>query len=95
MEIDYALASQFVDTDGRPRQLRFISETPELQGQLVATIADVNRADNHDTVAITRPHVAFDEIERALDDWQNWATIARGIVSLAAIRKRIHDAGLD
>ena len=53
-DIDYGLAYDFVDTDGRPRQLRFrrnyapagTADTFDGTGQLVAVIADAARPDN-------------------------------------------------
>ena len=103
MDIDYALAWDFVDLDGRPRQLRFRrdwarDESPEIfsgTGQPIAVIADAHRPDNDDTVAISRPDVSYAEVDKALDGWQSWAMLTDDTVNLAEIRRRIHAAGLD
>ncbi|ART74332.1 hypothetical protein BTO20_37555 (plasmid) [Mycobacterium dioxanotrophicus] len=95
MEIDFALAWTFVDAiDGKPRQMRFAYEPGSQRGQLVAAVACATRTDNHDTIAISRTGVAYTDIEHALTGWQDWATIAPGLVSLTAIRQRITSAGL-
>jgi hypothetical protein len=97
MEIDYALAWDFIDEhDGRPYQLRFrrkahFSDT----GQLIAVIAKHNRPDNGHTVPISRPGVNFHDVEAALTGWQTWARLTEETVNLGAIRRRIHDARLD
>lgn len=105
---DYALAWQFVDDDGRPRQLRFRlnfapADDPRIfdgTGQLVATIADATRPDNFDEIPISRPNVNEADVDAALEGWEDWALLAaenNGIdrwISLPAIRKRITDAGL-
>ncbi|BAN91944.1 MULTISPECIES: hypothetical protein [Mycobacterium] len=108
-DIDYALAWDFIDpADGKPRQLRFRRNfaprnDPRIfdgTGQLVAVVADGHRADNGDEVAISRPGVLFDDVEAALEGWQEWATLhsdANGIdrtMNLAAIRDRIRAAAL-
>lgn len=98
MDIDFALAWDFVDLDGRPRQLRFRTESPGDTGQLVAVIADPHRPDAGDTVALTRSDVTFADVEAALDGWQQWATLADDngprYLSLAEIRRRLAAAGL-
>lgn len=108
-DIDFALAWDFIDpSDGRPRQLRFRQNyappgDPRVfdgTGQLVAVVADARRPDNGHEIAISRPNVAFDDVEAALEGWQDWATLHvddNGIdrtINLAAIRERIRAAGL-
>ena len=104
MDIDYGLALDFIDdADGRPLQLRFrrnwapahSAETFDGTGQLIAVVADADRADNGDIVAISRPNVPRSDVERALDGWETWAELTPDTVNLAAIRRRIHAAGLD
>lgn len=99
MDIDFGLAWQFVDLDGRPRQLRFRTESTGDTGQLVAVIADPHRPDAGDTVVLTRPGVGLDVVEAALEGWQQWATLlddcGARTLSLAEIRRRLHTAGLD
>jgi hypothetical protein len=104
MDIDYGLALDFIDDqDGRPLQLRFRrnwapADSPETfdgTGQLIAVVTDAGRADNGDIVAISRPNVSRADIERALDGWETWAELTPETVKLAAIRRRIHAAGLD
>ncbi len=94
MEIDYGLALDFVDTDGRPYQLRFrrndhFSDT----GQLIAVIATYGHPDNGHTIAISRPGVLFGEVEAAVDGWQQWARIDGHRVDLDLIRRRVAAAG--
>jgi hypothetical protein len=105
---DYALAWDFVDDDGRTRQLRFRRNfapvgdprTFDGTGQLVAAIADATRADNFDEIPISRPNVEEAHVDAALDGWEDWALLytadngAERWISLPAIRTRIHDAGL-
>jgi hypothetical protein len=96
MDIDYALAWQFIDDrDGRPLQLRFRCDTDETHGQLIAVIADGHRDDNYSVVPISRPGVSRAEVDRALDGWQTWARITDDTINLAEIRRRIHTANLD
>jgi hypothetical protein len=103
MDIDYALVWNFVDLDGRPRQLRFRrDDDPQRNtdvlsgtGQLIAVITDPQRPDRGDTVAISRPGVAYADVDAALDGWQDWAMITEDTVNLAEIRRRVHAAGLD
>jgi hypothetical protein len=100
MDIDYALAWQFIDDrDGRPRQLRFRcddgDQSTAATGQLIAVIADGARDDNHHTVPISRPSVQRVDVDHALDGWQSWAGLTDETVNLAEIRRRIHAAGLD
>ena len=104
MDIDYGLALDFIDdTDGRPLQLRFrrnwapahAAETFDGTGQLIAVVADADRPDNGDTVAISRPNVSRADVEAALDGWETWAELTPDTVNLAPIRRRIHAAGLD
>ena len=107
-DIDYALAWQFISEDGRPRQMRFRQNYAppgdarvfDDTGQLVAVVADSRRVDNGDEIAISRPNVRFDDVEKAIDGWQEWATLHAddyGIdrcTNLVAICRRINDAGL-
>jgi hypothetical protein len=57
VDIDYALAWQFIDLEGRPRQLRFrrddspASDVLAGTGQLIAVITDPRRPDRDDTIA--------------------------------------------
>jgi len=101
MDIDYTLAWQFVDLDGRPRQLRFRRDNTEADdvlsgsGQLIAVIADPHRADADDTIAISRAGVDFTHIEAALHGWRDWAKLGDDAINLTEIQRRIHDAGLD
>jgi hypothetical protein len=101
MDIDYALAWQFVDLDGRPRRLRFRRDDTDSDdvlsgtGQLIAVIADPRRTDHDDTIAISRTGVEFADVERALEGWRDWATLGDEAVNLAEIQRRIHAAGLD
>jgi len=101
MDIDYALAWQFVDLDGRPRWLRFRRDDTEDDdilsgtGQLVAVIADPHRADHDDTIAISRPGVDFLAVEQALEGWRESAMLGDEAVNLAEIQRRIHAADLD
>lgn len=101
MDIDYALAWQFVDLDGRPRRLRFRRDDTEADdvlsgtGQLIAVIADPHRADHDDTIAISRTGVDFADIEHALAGWHDWAMLGEEAVNLAEIQRRIRTAGLD
>jgi hypothetical protein len=94
-EIDYALAWDFIDTDGRPYQLRFRCQQPvSYDGQLIAVIAKPNRPDKGHTIAISRPGVNFHDVEAALTGWQSWARLTEHTVNLGAIRRCIHDKGL-
>jgi hypothetical protein len=108
-DIDYALAWEFIDPDtGRPMQLRFRQNYAppggdsvyDGTGQLYAIVADGRRPDNGDQVAISRPGVSFDHVERILDGWQDWAMLDGDdyghfrSINLGPIRQRINDAGL-
>ena len=102
MDIDYRLALDFIDdADGRPLRFRRnwappdSPETFDGTGQLIAVVADADRADNGDIVAISRPNVPRSDVERALDGWETWAELTPDTVNLASIRRRIHAAGLD
>jgi hypothetical protein len=101
MDIDYALAWQFVDLDGRPRRLRFRRDDTDSEdvlsgtGQLLADIADPRRTDHDDTIAISRTGVDFADVEQALEGWQLWATLGEEAVNLTEIQRRIHAADLD
>jgi len=92
MDIDYALAFDFLDADGRPYQLRFRREADDT-GQLIAVIAKF-RPDNGHTVAISRPGVNFHDVVAALAGWHTWARLTDSTVDLPAIGRRIRDAGL-
>ncbi|MBY0289737.1 MAG: hypothetical protein K2X52_21745 [Mycobacteriaceae bacterium] len=96
MEIDYALAWDFLDDhDTRPYQLRFrLKDHFRRDGQLVAVVARADHPDQGHTLAISRAGVDFDIVEKALHGWQTWARFTENTVSLAAIRRRITDAGL-
>jgi hypothetical protein len=105
---DFALAWQFLSEDGRPRQLRFRMNfapaddprTFDGTGQLVATIADASRTDNFDEIPISRPNVNEDDVDAALDGWEDWALLHEeryGLVrwiNLSVIQRRIDAAGL-
>lgn len=96
MEIDYALAWDFHDDhDTRPYQLRFRRNDWFTDiGQLVAVVARAGHPDFGHTQAISQPDVDFNDVETALDGWQTWARFTEHTVSLAAIRRRLSDAGL-
>jgi hypothetical protein len=107
-EVDYALSWDFIDTNGKPRQLRFrrnyaSADDPRIfdgTGQLIAVIVDGDRDDNGDEIAISAPNVHRVHIETALKGWQDWATLYiadDGIdrcMSLSEIQRRIQHAGL-
>jgi hypothetical protein len=107
-EIDYALAWDFIDADGKPRQLRFRQNyapagDPRIfdgTGQLVAVIADGHRPDNGDEIAISEPNVALGAVTAALQGWEEWAALHVAdngfdrAISLPAIQRRIQSAGL-
>jgi hypothetical protein len=99
MDIDFALAWHFVDLDGRPRQLRFRTESSDDIGQLIAVVAEPDRRDAGDTLALTRSGVALADVEAALDGWQQWATLVDDngarCLNLAETRRRLHAANLD
>src|SRR5689334_17010314 len=100
---DYALAWQFIDDAGKPRQLRFSMNfapagDPRIfdgTGQLVAAIADADRLDNFNEIPISRPNVNEDDVDAALDGWEDWALLHKennGLdrwISLSAIQSRI------
>ncbi|MDG4667933.1 hypothetical protein [Mycobacterium sp. 236(2023)] len=101
MDIDFALGRQFLDVDGRPRQLRFRRTDTDTTGdvlsgtgQLIAVIADPHRPDTDDVVTLSRPDVAFADIEAALDGWQQWAALGEEAINLTEIRRRLEAAGL-
>jgi hypothetical protein len=106
MEIDYGDAWDFVDDDGKPYKLRFRRNPaprndPHIfdgTGQLIAVVADTNRADNHTEIPISRPNVLQADVERVLDGWEQWATVIDAntycLINLAAIRSGIHAGGL-
>lgn len=103
MDMDFGLAWDFLDADGRPMQMRFRrnwapKNSPEIfdgTGQLIAVVADSRRPDNDDTVAVSRPNVAFRDVEAAIEGWEDWAMITHDTVNLVEIRRRIRAAGLD
>jgi hypothetical protein len=107
MVIDYADAWDFLDDDGRPFKLQFRRNVARRHdprifdgtGQLIAVVADSQRPDNHDEIALSRPGVLQADVEHAIDGWEDWATVVDdGIyrwLSLARVRSRIHAAGLD
>ena len=101
MEIDFGLALNFVDTDGKPRQLRFRRnwadiDSPEIfdgTGQLIAVVTGGGRSP--DEIALTRAGVNEAAVMAALDGWQTWAaTLEPRQINLAEIRRRIAAAGL-
>ena len=105
---DYASAWQFVDAGGRPRQLRWRMNfapahdprTFDGTGQLVAAIADAGRPDNFHEIPISRPNVNENDIDAAIDGWEDWALLHEENngwdcwISLTAIQARINAAGL-
>lgn len=102
-DIDFGLALDFVDpSDGIPRQLRFARNCappgdPRVfdgTGQLVAVVADRTRPDDGHTLAISRPGVHIDDVQKVLDGWESWAQINDEVINLAQIRRRIVAAGL-
>ena len=102
-DIDLGLAYDFLDpADGVPRQLRFQRNwappgDPRVfdgTGQLVAIVDDRQRSDDGHTRALSRPGVAFADIQAALEGWETWAMLTDTEVNLAEIRRRIHAAGL-
>src|ERR1700747_3229058 len=106
MEIDYGDAWDFVDEEGQPYKLRFRRNPPPRNdprifdgtGQLIAVVADTNRADNHTEIPISWPNVLQADVERVLDAGEQWATVIDAttycLITLATIRSRIHAAGL-
>lgn len=106
MEIDYAIAWQFVDSDGRPWQMRFrfnsnATANPDSDnetGQLIGVAVDPRRPNSGDETAISRPDVVRSDIDAALNGWQDWASIFDGgstrMIDLTKIRRRIRSAGL-
>lgn len=107
MDIDYADAWDFVDDNGRPLKLRFRRNWAPPRdtrifdgtGQLIAVVADDTRPDNRREIAISRPNVRQEDVEQAIDGWQDWATVFDAgtyrWLSLDRIRDRIHAAALD
>lgn len=103
MDIDYGLATDFIDLDGRPFQLRFRRNwapagSPDVfdgTGQLIAVVTDAERRDDGNIVPISRPGVTRAAIEHVLDGWQVWAQLTEDTANLAEIRRRVHTAGLD
>ena len=96
MEIDYGLALDFIaDRDNRPYQLRFRKDDYFTEtGQLIAVIAKASRPDNGHTIPISRADVDFNQVETAIEGWQQWARLTEFTVDLGRIRRRIHAAGL-
>ncbi|MCC9186700.1 hypothetical protein [Mycolicibacterium mageritense] len=90
----------FLDTDRRPYTLRFRIDIEasvsagHTTGQLIATITNTRRHDHGHTQDISRPAVAFDDIERALTGWLIWARTSSTTADLAKIRHRIAESGL-
>jgi hypothetical protein len=107
VEIDYADAWDFIDDDGRPFKLRFRRNLAPRNdprvfdgtGQLVGVLADSNHPDYLDEIALSRPNVRRVDVESAIDGWEEWARVldtgTHCWLSVARIRIRIHDAGLD
>lgn len=102
MDIDYGLAFNFVDEDGRPLQLRFrrnlappgdsrvFSDT----GQLIAIVVDRRRPDDGDIIEISRPNVERARIEQVIENWESWAVLIDDQVNLAEIKRRVRASGL-
>jgi hypothetical protein len=107
-EIDYALSWDFIDANGKPRQLRFRrnyagADDPRIfdgSGQLIAVIVDGDRDDNGDEIAISAPNVRRCDVDAALKGWQDWATLYVAddridrVMNLGEIQRRIQHAGL-
>jgi hypothetical protein len=102
MDIDYGLARDFIDEDGRPMQLRFRRNyappgDPRIfadTGQLIAILVDRHRADDGDIVEISRPNVERTHVEKVIENWESWAMLFDDQVSLIEIKRRVHSAGL-
>jgi hypothetical protein len=103
-EIDYALAYDFATADdpGISHQLRFRPDTfvagspweSNPTGQLVAVVVEFRHPRNGQAIAISRPHVLFNDVEAAVDS-DNWPLLAPYVVDLDQIRERIQTKGLD
>jgi len=105
-DIDYGLACEFWDEQGRPLQMRFRRDyapagSGELfadTGQLLAVIDDARRGDSGDEVALTRPGVSRAAVEEVLEGWMDWAAIDRDEfcpkISLPVIGRRMAAGGL-
>lgn len=103
-EIDYALAYDFATSEdpGLSYQLRFrpdtfVSGSPwesNPTGQLVAVVVEFRHPRNGHTIAISRPHVHFNDVESAVDS-DNWPFLTPYVVDLDQIRARIRTKGLD
>jgi hypothetical protein len=107
-EIDFAMSWDFIDINGKPRQLRFrrnyaAQDDPRIfdgTGQLIAVIVDGERDDNGDEIAISAPNTRLGAVDAALKGWQDWATLYIAddridrVMSLCEIQRRIQHAGL-
>lgn len=110
-DMDYRRSLDFIDpADGKRRKMRFRFDEPNVMprksartiggiGQLIAVVDEAYNPENGDEIAISRPGVLFDEVEAAIEGWENWATRYVGpgtkrAADLALIRDRIRAAGL-
>ncbi|MBZ4632551.1 hypothetical protein GBP94_24625 [Mycobacterium avium subsp. hominissuis] len=92
MEIDFGMALDFVDIDGRAYQLRFRrNDYSSDYGQLIAVVDDRRRPDHGHTIPISRPDVLFQDVDSAINGWQSWAQTSEHTADLDLIR-RITDA---
>lgn len=102
MDIDYGLACDFIDETGRPMQLRFRRNyappgdprTFADTGQLIAIVVDRHRSDDGDIVEISRPNVERTQVEKVIENWENWAMLVDDQVNLIEIKRHVHAAGL-
>jgi len=97
--VDFALNYDFIDQDGRPRQLQFrrTGGHPDAfkgTGQLIAVVANHLRVDNGHELHLTRDGITLDQIELVIDDWETWAKITDREYNLVAIAQRLRAAGL-
>lgn len=106
-EIDYGLTWEFIDHDGRPRQMRFRRSLAKnrrrrsfnTRGQLIAVIDDLSRPDYGHEVPLTRPDVLQVDVDHALQGWPEWAMLfapnaIERYISLVQIRRRLQAADL-
>ena len=102
-DIDYALAYDFATAQdpGISYQLRFRPDTfvygnpweSNPTGQLLAVVVEYRHPRSGHTIAISRPHVHFNDVETAVYS-DNWPFLALYVVDLDQIRNRIRDKGL-
>ncbi|KPN46206.1 hypothetical protein [Mycobacterium intracellulare] len=105
-DIDYGEAWDFVDDQGRALHLRFRRNwapdgDPRIfdeTGQLIAVVGEGNAGCGDEGIALSRPGVLRADVDHALTDWQDWATLVgddiHRLISLNQIQRRINDAGL-